>query len=387
MRVLPVIDTLRVGGPGKGLISLIVALRDSVEFPGVVTFRGGTEAQSDFSRALSAAGIAEIAVDESVGAPWRSLAGLRHVIEGHRPDIVQTHGYKANFFLALEALRAGTARDWRWVSWVHGYTAENPKVLFFNKLEHWSAPRSDLTIFVSRSLKDVVRMTPRKWEVVPNGIDSTYEQVSSIDVAEVTRQLDAAGTKIILVVGRYSHEKGQDRIPGIAAKLGARRNDFRFILVGEGPAEEDLRTLIEREGVGDLVELHPFVSDIRPYYRAATLCVLPSRREGMPNVVLEALLMGCPLVSMDVGGVKEIVSPGVEALVVPQDDVDSVVRAIESVLDDDQLRKRLSATGRERIRDSFLAASRARRVRELYEDLLTGAGRSDTTNPAGMVQS
>ena len=387
MKVLPVIDTLRVGGPGKGLISLIGALRDSVEFPGVVTFRGGTEAQSDFSRALSAAGIAEFVVDESSGAPWRSSAGLRNLIEEHRPDIVQTHGYKANFFLALEALRAGTARDWRWVSWVHGYTAENPKVLLYNKLEHWSAPRSDLTIFVSRSLKDIVRMTPRKWEVVPNGIDSTYEQVSSSDVAEVTRRLGAAETKIILVVGRYSQEKGQDRIPRIAADLMARRDDFQFILIGEGPDEEDLRALIEREGVGDRVELHPFVADIRPYYRAATLCVLPSRREGMPNVVLEALLMGCPLVSMDVGGVREIVSTGVEALVVPQDDVGSLVRAIESVLDDDQLRKRLSVAGRERIRDSFLAASRARRVRELYESLLSEAGHSDNSTRAGAVQS
>ena len=387
MKVLPVIDTLRVGGPGKGLISLIVALRDSVEFPGVVTFRGGTEAQSDFSRALSAAGIAEFVVDESSGAPWRSSAGLRNLIEEHRPDIVQTHGYKANFFLALEALRARTARDWRWVSWVHGYTAENPKVLLYNKLEHWSAPRSDLTIFVSRSLKDVVRMTPRKWEVVPNGIDSTYEQVSSSDVAEVTRRLGAAETKIILVVGRYSREKGQDRIPRIAADLMARRDDFQFILIGEGPDEEDLRALIAREGVGDRVELHPFVADIRPYYRAATLCVLPSRREGMPNVVLEALLMGCPLVSMDVGGVREIVSTGVEALVVPQDDVGSLVRAIESVLDDDQLRKRLSVAGRERIRDSFLAASRARRVRGLYESLLSEAGHSDKSTRAGAVQS
>jgi len=387
MKVLPVIDTLRVGGPGKGLISLIVALRDSVEFPGVVTFRRGTEAQSDFSRALSAAGIAEFVVDESSGAPWRSSAGLRNLIEEHRPDIVQTHGYKANFFLALEALRARTARDWRWVSWVHGYTAENPKVLLYNKLEHWSAPRSDLTIFVSRSLKDVVRMTPRKWEVVPNGIDSTYEQVSSSDVAEVTRRLGAAETKIILVVGRYSREKGQDRIPRIAADLMARRDDFQFILIGEGPDEEDLRALIAREGVGDRVELHPFVADIRPYYRAATLCVLPSRREGMPNVVLEALLMGCPLVSMDVGGVREIVSTGVEALVVPQDDVGSLVRAIESVLDDDQLRKRLSVAGRERIRDSFLAASRARRVRGLYESLLSEAGHSDKSTRAGAVQS
>jgi len=206
-------------------------------------------------------------------------------------------------------------------------------------------------------------------------------------VAEVTRRLGAAETKIILVVGRYSQEKGQDRIPRIAADLMARRDDFQFILIGEGPDEEDLRALIEREGVGDRVDLHPFVADIRPYYRAATLCVLPSRREGMPNVVLEALLMGCPLVSMDVGGVKEIVSPGVEALVVPQDDVGSLVRAIESVLDDDQLRKRLSVAGRERIRDSFLAASRARRVRELYESLLSEAGHSDNSTRAGAVQS
>jgi len=387
MKVLPIIDTLRVGGPGKGLISLIVSLRETVEFPGVVTFNSRGEEVSDFSRALHEAAIPEIPLLASRAGPRAHLRALRNLVHDLAPDIVQTHGYKANFLVAVEALRRGATRDWRWVSWVHGYTAENVKILLYNKLEHWSAPRSDLTIFVSRSLKDAVRSEPRDWTVVPNGIDSTYAEVNPEDIRAVERQLGAEREKIILVVGRYSHEKGQDRIPRIAAELAVRRDDFRFVLIGEGPQEQHLRSLIAREGVEERVQLRPFVTDIRPYYRAATMCVLPSRREGMPNVVLEALLMGCPLVSVEVGGVTEIVTPGIEALIVPQNDDDALINAIESMLKSETVRSDLARAGKNRIQASFLSVTRAQRVEELYRRLLlAGTAPPGQTSPSRTIQ-
>lgn len=381
MKIVSVIDTLRVGGPGKVLLTQILSLRDSVESWKVVTFRRRGVTDSDFSRALAAEGIDEIVLEESAIAPLRPVRSLVHLIRDLEPDIVEAHGYKANFFLALVTRRSRMDRAWRWVGWVHGYTSENPKILFYNSLERWAVTRADLTVFVSRSLRKWIRRPLRNWKVVANSVAADYDRNVSGHLNESSSQPWTSESKMILVVGRYSREKGQDRIPRIAAELSTRRQDFRFLLVGEGPAERHIRFLIKRYKVGHLVELHPFESNIRPFYRAATICVLPSRREGLPNVVLESLAMGCPLVSVDVGGVKEVVTPGVEALVVPQGDQRALVDAIDTALDDADLRSELSAAGRERVRDSFLCSKRALKVQGLYRNLLEEkAGIAGTTD-------
>jgi glycosyltransferase involved in cell wall biosynthesis len=102
--------------------------------------------------------------------------------------------------------------------------------------------------------------------------------------------------------------------------------------------------------------------------------VLPSRSEGIPNIALEAMALGKPVVATRVGGIPDIITDGEEGLLVSPEDPPSLARALRRVLDDEALAGRLGGRGRDRVRKSFTPAARAAAVLSLYRELL-GDGR------------
>ena len=107
-----------------------------------------------------------------------------------------------------------------------------------------------------------------------------------------------------------------------------------------------------------------------PVYAAFDLFFLSSRREGLPNSILEAMAMGLPVVTTDVAGAKELVSDGQTGYVLSQGDVDGLGRALITLSSDETLRQRMSQAGRRRVEREFSFATRLRRIEGLYEEIL-----------------
>jgi GalNAc-alpha-(1->4)-GalNAc-alpha-(1->3)-diNAcBac-PP-undecaprenol alpha-1,4-N-acetyl-D-galactosaminyltransferase len=180
----------------------------------------------------------------------------------------------------------------------------------------------------------------------------------------------------ILTVGRLTHQKAYDVLLEGFARISSHAPYWRLVIVGDGDLGETLRAQAEDLGISDRVDWHGRVKDPFAYYTAADIFVLVSRYEGIPNVLLEAMSCGLPVIVSDASpGPLEYVKHGVTGLVVPVDDVPSLVIALERLINDPRLRRRLGDAARARVAECKLPT-----VLRIWEKVL---GLSNNTNSKG----
>jgi glycosyltransferase involved in cell wall biosynthesis len=147
----------------------------------------------------------------------------------------------------------------------------------------------------------------------------------------------------------------------------------QFVLVGEGRDGDtlgQLQRLATELGIAEQVHFPGYRAHLLPVYGSFDLFVLSSRREGLPNSILEAMAVGLPVVTTDVAGTSELVLHGHTGYVVPQGDVDRLAHAMVTLVADKQLRQRMGQAGRERIEREFSFTHRLQRIEELYVRVL-----------------
>jgi colanic acid/amylovoran biosynthesis glycosyltransferase len=159
----------------------------------------------------------------------------------------------------------------------------------------------------------------------------------------------------ILCVGRLTPAKGQHLLLDAISQLVAQGHNVRLRLAGNGPDEPSLRAHGARLNLSDRVIFEGAVNQdrIRSVYAQADLFCLPSFAEGLPVVLMEAMSMGIPCVSTGITGIRELIHSGIEGLLVPPSDLDALVQALATLIDDDGLRSYLVMNGRKRILDEY----------------------------------
>jgi teichuronic acid biosynthesis glycosyltransferase TuaC len=175
------------------------------------------------------------------------------------------------------------------------------------RLMLWAARRADTSIAVSEALASAmvaIGMTSQRIEVLRNGVDLT--RFRSHSQADARRRLGWPDAPTLIAVGNLLESKGQH----VALEALASLPDFRLCCVGSGPQAGFLQSLARRLGVAERVLFCGSVAQdlLSLYYSASDILVLPSTREGTPNVVLESLACGTPVVATAVGGIPEVVS-------------------------------------------------------------------------------
>ena len=183
------------------------------------------------------------------------------------------------------------------------------------------------------------------------------------------------GPQIVMLASRLLWDKGVGEFVEAARILRAEGYDARFVLVGDGddanPASIDAATLEawKREGHVDLWGRQNDMPDVLA--RAHIVC-LPSYREGVPKVLIEAASCGRPIVTTDAPGCREIVRHGVNGLLVPIRDAAALADAIRTLLDDPALRARMGQAGREIVKKEFTIEAVVKATLDVYENLLQG---------------
>ncbi len=209
-------------------------------------------------------------------------------------------------------------------------------------------------------------------EVIPNGVD--LEEFSP------PAQRRANGSVRLLCVARLIERKGlQHLLPALGT---LRRDGYRFELriVGDGPMRPQLERMVKEEGLAERVRIDGAVphEELAEVYREADVFVLPSLAEGMPNVVLEALSSGLPVVGTRVAGMRELVREGENGWLVSAGDTEELRRALAVVLKSVVLTAEMGRASRRLAREmgwSHIARSYA----DIWEQIL---GRSRETQPA-----
>lgn len=202
-----------------------------------------------------------------------------------------------------------------------------------------------------------------------------------VDLARVPWQPDGRDPDTILAVGRLHAIKGFDTLLDALALLQERGVGFRCRLVGAGPLADTLQTRARELGIAAKVEFAGARSQdaVRAWMREATLFALPSQmdaggdRDGIPVALMEAMASGCAAVSTRVSGIPELIEHGRDGLLVEPRDPAALADALQRLLGDDALRRRLSSAARGRIEREFDSRKEAARLRAYMEDAVHAA--------------
>jgi glycosyltransferase involved in cell wall biosynthesis len=218
------------------------------------------------------------------------------------------------------------------------------------------------------------------------GVKATpiYNIYHGLDTRQFAPRADAAeepATPRLLSVGRLVEKKGFPVLIEACRLLKDRGYRFQCQIIGApGPCARQVASLIHELGLEDIVALRPAVTqeELREVYRQATLFVLPCQiadnddRDGIPNVLVEAMALGLSVVSTNISGVPELIEHGVNGLLTPQKDARALAGAIAQLLDAPALRRELGARGREKVCRSFDAESNILALHRLFLGCLNG---------------
>ncbi len=219
----------------------------------------------------------------------------------------------------------------------------------------------------------------RKVEIIHNGIDVTQYRSELIPSGVLRSKLGLSrDTTIIGYAGRIEPRKGIDVMIRAAARVLKTRAEVAFVVVGSVPkgAPADYRAEYERLaaelGIAEKVIFAGFRDDVRPATKDFDISCLPAFREPFGRVVIEAMALGKPVVACDAGGVPEIVTHGVDGLLVPPHDERALADAVGTLVDDEGLRTRMGVAARACARRRFDVAMLTRDI----EKTLLAAARS-----------
>lgn len=284
-------------------------------------------------------------------------------------DVLCCHGYKSNLVGRVAARRVGIPA----VAVSRGWTGENFKVRFYERLDRWHLRLMDQVVCVSEAQAAKVRrarVRPERVRVIRNAIDPTrFAAPDPRYRTKLQRYFRQPRSAIVGAAGRLSPEKGFDVLLAAAARVLRRDPDAGFILFGDGPLRAELAQQIAAAGLGGAFVLTGFRADLDRFLPHFDLLVLPSYTEGLPNVVLEACAAGVPVVATAVGGTPEVIEDGISGFLVPPGDPDTMADRIVASLASEEMLQDMSANARERIGERFGFAVQARQYRELFLEL------------------
>ena len=186
---------------------------------------------------------------------------------------------------------------------------------------------------------------------------------------DVTIPPRAAGQHVVLgTLARLDPIKGLDLLVAAVSRLAG----VRLLVVGDGPERSALEAQVHQLGLSDRVELRPWGDQGRRSLAEMDIFVLPSRNEGLPLSVIEAMLASRPVVASDVGSVREAVVDDETGYLVPAGDLESLTRSLAVLVADPIGRSRMGAAGRERALDQFTASRMAAAYAALYREVAAG---------------
>lgn len=306
----------------------------------------------------------------------RALFDLLGILRRERFDLVHTHMSKAGVlgraaarFADPSPLVVHTAHGWSfWHS--PSWPARNAVRLVEQVAARWT----DLLLVVCDHDRQIAL---NQFGFPPSLIgdgragvalppDGTQDRAAS---ARRRLALPVEGSVVGTVTRLVPNKRVEDFIRA-AAIAGRAASGTTFVVVGSGPEERRLRALASEQGVDRLIWLptRPDVSEVLP---AFDVFVHPSRFEGLPMAILEAMSAGVPVVAEDAGGTREVVRHGETGLLVPIGDVESLARAIVDLLSSPDMARRLQSAGRALVAREHANALRVRALEQQYLDLLS----------------
>lgn len=352
LRLVHALAPARVGGLESVVSALAAGLTDRGHDVRVLAVLDTNAAGHDFVRMVEAKDVPVRRVEVSHRAYCREFARIRKLLERIAPDVLHTHGYRADVVAASAARRLGVPS----VSTVHGFTGGGWKNRFYEWLQRRSLRRHDAVLAVSEPIREALVRSGVDGDRVRLVRNAWVSGTSLLGREEVRDRLELPERAFVAGwVGRLSREKGPDVFLNAMAALAGEGSGSEAIaaIVGDGGQRASLEAKTQRLGLEGAVHFHGRVREAARLYRAFDCFVLSSRTEGTPVSLLEAMEAEVPVVATAVGGVPDVVRDGREALLVPPEDPSALARALEAVRRNREAARERARRARERLETEF----------------------------------
>jgi glycosyltransferase involved in cell wall biosynthesis len=293
------------------------------------------------------------------------------MFEQFRPDLIQTHASKSHFLMRASGLWKRTP----WIAFHHGYTNTDFRSPIYNSMDRWSLQVPNRIVTVSLATKEQLlrREVPgQRIAVVPNAVRTRHPLRAEASLRQRKTELGVSpDEKLILCIGRLSKEKAQIDMVGAVAQLTKTRPNLalRLMILGDGSERERITQAIEAAGLEKHVTLAGHLKDLTPYYEAADVVAIPSLSEGSPNVLLEAMASGVPVVATRVGGIPEIVAHEETALLIPAQDAAAMAAGLDRLLSETVAASAMAGRAFEKVEKEYSPESRASSLVNIYADV------------------
>jgi glycosyltransferase involved in cell wall biosynthesis len=307
-----------------------------------------------------------IEVDDASAFSLDSLRRLAAICREHDVKVWHGHDYKTNLFGVLLKPFVG----FKLVTTVHGWVKHTSKTPLYYAIDRWTLPRHEQVIVVSADLYERCRASgvpEDRLHLIENAIDTEDFRRTGPAAQAPGRSGMPPGRLLIGAVGRLSAEKGFDLLIRAVATLIGEGHDLELWIAGDGEAREELERQAIATGYGDRIRLLGFQADTVNLFENFDLFCLSSLREGLPNVVLEAMAMEVPVLATRCGGIDAFARDGTDMLTVPTGSADALAGGLRRLIGDAELRRRLAEAARARIEAEFSFRRRMERMAEVYE--------------------
>jgi glycosyltransferase involved in cell wall biosynthesis len=379
IKILFVITQMEIGGAQKVLLAVAHGLPHQKYDVSVCTLYDKGNRIAGVSRKTGLEifdlGMKKRAGKNPIGILWRFLRGCLRLylyLRRKRVNVMQTFSHYSNIIGPIVARLARTpvVVTSERMSLAHS----NSGIRFANRLVSNSGCVTHV-ICVSDAIRNACTRgvrNPAKFSTIANGVETERFAIdlTELELAAIRSDLGVAGKRFVLTtVGRLHPQKGHRYLIEAVPSILAQFPETVVLVAGEGALREEIEEQIARAGLNDAVRLIGARQDMPRIYAITDILVLASLWEGMPNVALEAMAAGVPVVATNVDGTGEAVLDGETGLLVPPTDPPALARAICTLLGDSNLRGRMGENGRKRVFSHFRLTDAVGKFDQLYEML------------------
>lgn len=222
-----------------------------------------------------------------------------------------------------------------------------------------------------------LNIEPGEISYSPNGFDPSVLRPQSVpDRPHMVRETLGIppAAPVLVSLSRFKWAKAPESMLEVFSRVHTVRPDSHFLIAGRGMTDaEEMGTMVRERGLDSHIHLLGVQSDVAALMLSADVFLLPSRVEGFPNAIMEAMALGLPVVASNVGGIPDLVRHGEDGFLHDATDVDGMAQSVLTLMADADLRARFGEAGRQRIEEEFSLQKLGDRALRRYAELLAEA--------------
>ncbi|MFH1189437.1 MAG: glycosyltransferase family 4 protein [Candidatus Omnitrophota bacterium] len=362
MRALQVTTHFNTGGISKYILTLSAALQEK----GVETMvaSSGGDLEESPGKCRIAHRFLNLRTKFEF-APKVLIAGLKlaRIVREEKIDVLHAHTRVSQVAARIASALTGVP----YVTTCHGFFKKRARGIF----DTWGVKVIAISGAVERHLIDDLGVDGSRIALIYSGIDQTafVRRYSSDEIAAMKKGAGLCPGPVIGTIGRLSPVKGQRFLVAAMKEIIEAAPDAQCMIIGDGPEGPALKALAGSLGVSGSIRFAESCADTNRYLAMMDLFVFPSVKEGLGIALLEALASGRACVASRIGGIEDIITDGLNGLLVDVGDPSGIARAAIRLIGDGPLRKRLGGHGAALVRDRFASEKMADKVFGLYKEI------------------